>query len=47
MLGLGREIASFGPLESLALGVQMQFESVQRIGDDIRVIARPIGRGSF
>lgn len=47
MLGLGREIASFGPLEALAAGIHMQFHSVDRIGSDLRVIARPVGRSNF
>jgi len=41
LLGLGRELAAFGPLESLQDSVALQFVSVTTIGDDLRLIARP------
>ena len=41
LLGTGRELAAFGPLERLADAPALQFISVQRIGEDLRLIARP------
>ncbi len=47
LLGLGREMAHFGPLTDLAGGVSLAYQSVERVGDDLRVIARPPGRADF
>ena len=47
MLGLGREMARFGPLESLQDGLAMEFVEVERVGADLRVRARPLGRAVF
>lgn len=41
LLGIGRELAAFGPLERLADGVALHFSSVVSLGDDLRIIARP------
>ncbi len=41
LLGSGRELAAFGPLQRLADGVSLQFQSVERVGDDLRIVARP------
>ena len=40
LLGLGRELATFGPLETLDESIALRFVSVTPIGDDLRVIAR-------
>jgi diaminohydroxyphosphoribosylaminopyrimidine deaminase/5-amino-6-(5-phosphoribosylamino)uracil reductase len=40
LIGLGRELAAFGPLEQLQDSLALRFVSVTRIGDDLRVIAR-------
>jgi len=47
LLGLGREMAAFGPLESLADAMEFEFTDVQRVGGDIRLMARPPGRANF
>ncbi|WP_428422546.1 bifunctional diaminohydroxyphosphoribosylaminopyrimidine deaminase/5-amino-6-(5-phosphoribosylamino)uracil reductase RibD [Methylibium sp.] len=47
MLGAGREMARFGPLTALAEGLALEFVSVDRVGTDLRVIARPPGRANF
>ena len=47
LIGLGREMAAFGPLESLADALQFEFTDVQRIGADLRLMARPPGRAAF
>jgi diaminohydroxyphosphoribosylaminopyrimidine deaminase/5-amino-6-(5-phosphoribosylamino)uracil reductase len=41
LLGIGRELAAFGPLERLSDSLALRFESVTTIGDDLRIIARP------
>ena len=41
LLGLGRELAAFGPLRSLSDSVALRFISVEPVGDDLRIIARP------
>lgn len=47
MLGSGREMARFGPLERLADGLRLEFGDIERIGADLRLIARPPGRAAF
>lgn len=47
LLGSGREMARFGPLAALAEGVALDYFSVDRIGPDLRLIARPPGRADF
>ena len=41
LLGIGRELAAFGPLEALSDSLALRFESVTTVGDDLRIIARP------
>ena len=41
LIGRGREMAAFGPLERLADALPFEFRSVQRVGADLRVLARP------
>ena len=40
LLGIGRELAAFGPIESLDDSVALHFESITPIGSDLRLIAR-------
>ncbi|WP_291014456.1 bifunctional diaminohydroxyphosphoribosylaminopyrimidine deaminase/5-amino-6-(5-phosphoribosylamino)uracil reductase RibD [Hydrogenophaga sp.] len=47
LLGPGQGLAGFGPLQSLSDGVQMKFQSVEPVGDDLRVLARVVGRDAF
>ena len=47
MLGQGRGLAAFGPLERLEDALELRFVSVDAVGDDLRVIARPPGRSRF
>ena len=42
LLGTGRELAAFGPLERLEDGLELRFHSVTQIGDDLRLLARPV-----
>ncbi|HEV8312027.1 MAG TPA: bifunctional diaminohydroxyphosphoribosylaminopyrimidine deaminase/5-amino-6-(5-phosphoribosylamino)uracil reductase RibD [Burkholderiaceae bacterium] len=47
LLGAGREMAAFGPLASLDDALQLEWVSIDRVGDDLRLIARPHGRANF
>lgn len=47
LIGLGREMAAFGPLESLADALAYRFVDVQPAGDDLRLRLRPPGREQF
>lgn len=47
LLGPGQGLAGFGPLTSLADGIQLRFVSVEPVGDDLRVLARVVGRDDF
>jgi diaminohydroxyphosphoribosylaminopyrimidine deaminase/5-amino-6-(5-phosphoribosylamino)uracil reductase len=42
LLGIGRELAAFGPLDRLEAAPQLRFQSVTPIGDDLRILARPL-----
>ena len=41
LLGQGRGLAHFGPLTTLDDAVTLQFHDVTRVGDDLRILARP------
>jgi diaminohydroxyphosphoribosylaminopyrimidine deaminase/5-amino-6-(5-phosphoribosylamino)uracil reductase len=41
LMGLGHELAAFGPLERMEERVALRFVSVERVGDDLRIVARP------
>jgi diaminohydroxyphosphoribosylaminopyrimidine deaminase/5-amino-6-(5-phosphoribosylamino)uracil reductase len=47
LLGLGREMAAFGPLSQLSDALAFEFTQVERIGEDLRILARPPGRADF
>ena len=47
LLGPGQCMAAFGPLLSLADAVALQFQSVDRVGADLRIVARVAGRDQF
>lgn len=47
MIGQGRPMAEFGPLASLADRLALEFQSVERIGPDLRILARGVGRDQF
>ncbi len=42
LIGSGRELAAFGPLQRLEDGVDLRFLSVTPIGADLRIVARPL-----
>lgn len=47
LLGPGLGMASFGPLQTLSDAIELQFQSTERVGVDLRVIARVAGRDQF
>jgi diaminohydroxyphosphoribosylaminopyrimidine deaminase/5-amino-6-(5-phosphoribosylamino)uracil reductase len=47
MLGEGLPLAQFGPLIRLEQGVALDFKSVEKIGPDLRILARVGGRDAF
>ncbi len=51
LIGSGLDMASFalgnGPLTSLADALPLEFRSVERLGPDLRILARVSGRDSF
>ena len=47
LLGPGRGMADMGPLETLSQGLALQFQDVERLGPDLRVLARVMGRDAF
>ncbi|HEX3141742.1 MAG TPA: bifunctional diaminohydroxyphosphoribosylaminopyrimidine deaminase/5-amino-6-(5-phosphoribosylamino)uracil reductase RibD [Rhizobacter sp.] len=47
LLGAGQGLASFGPLTRLDEALALRFVSIDRLGDDLRLIARPPGREHF
>ena len=47
LLGQARDMAQFGPLAALSDAVALEFTSVDRVGPDLRIIARPPGRDKF
>ncbi|WP_298830898.1 bifunctional diaminohydroxyphosphoribosylaminopyrimidine deaminase/5-amino-6-(5-phosphoribosylamino)uracil reductase RibD [uncultured Piscinibacter sp.] len=47
LLGTGRDLAAFGPLDRLEDALDLRWVSVERIGGDLRLIARPAGREDF
>jgi diaminohydroxyphosphoribosylaminopyrimidine deaminase/5-amino-6-(5-phosphoribosylamino)uracil reductase len=47
LLGRGREMAGFGPLETLGQAVPLHFLSTEMTGPDLRIVARIPGRDAF
>jgi diaminohydroxyphosphoribosylaminopyrimidine deaminase/5-amino-6-(5-phosphoribosylamino)uracil reductase len=43
LLGQGREMAAFGPLEALDQAPQLRWREITAVGEDLRLIARPRG----
>ena len=47
LIGQGRDMASFGPLAELTASVPLTFKSTDRVGQDLRILARIPGRDTF
>ena len=46
-LGQGAGMSNFGPLNALAHGLALDFQSMERIGPDLRILARVQGSADF
>ena len=47
LLGTGRCMADFSPLKELSDAMVLEFVSVDKVGEDMRLVARPVGRTHF
>ena len=47
LIGQGRSMAEFGPLETLSQSLALQFQSATMIGPDLRILAWVAGRADF
>jgi diaminohydroxyphosphoribosylaminopyrimidine deaminase/5-amino-6-(5-phosphoribosylamino)uracil reductase len=47
LLGAGRGMVNIGPLEELGDGVALEFGPAERVGADLRLLARIPGRDAF
>ena len=47
LLGPGQGLAAFGPLQALSEAVQLEFQSTERVGVDLRIVARVAGHDQF
>ena len=47
LLGQGAGMSNFGPLQQLSEGLPLQFQSVERAGKDLRILARGLDRDLF
>ena len=47
IIGQGRGMAHFGPLEDLAQSLALEFKSTDMLGPDLRIVSRVSGRDTF
>ena len=47
LLGSGRSMADFAPLTELSDARALEFISIDKVGEDMRLVARPVGRTHF
>ncbi len=47
LIGQGRGMAAFGPLQNLEQSLALQFHATAMVGDDLRILARIAGRDRF
>jgi diaminohydroxyphosphoribosylaminopyrimidine deaminase / 5-amino-6-(5-phosphoribosylamino)uracil reductase len=47
LIGLGRELATFGPLQDLQQRHLLRFFGITTVGDDLRIVARPAASAEF
>ena len=47
LIGKGADMASFGPLSELSQAIPLDFKSADRVGPDLRIVARIPGRDQF
>jgi diaminohydroxyphosphoribosylaminopyrimidine deaminase/5-amino-6-(5-phosphoribosylamino)uracil reductase len=47
LIGAGRELAALGPLAALDKAVALRYTEIERIGGDLRILARPTAAAAF
>lgn len=47
LLGKGQGMSNWGPLTSLETASELHFTDIQLVGEDVRLLARPVGRADF
>jgi diaminohydroxyphosphoribosylaminopyrimidine deaminase/5-amino-6-(5-phosphoribosylamino)uracil reductase len=47
LFGTGRGMADFAPLKQLSDAMALEFVSIDKVGEDVRLVARPVGRADF
>ena len=47
LIGQGAEMARFGPLDELSAATKLEFKSIEKIGADLRIVARVTGHDAF
>jgi diaminohydroxyphosphoribosylaminopyrimidine deaminase/5-amino-6-(5-phosphoribosylamino)uracil reductase len=47
LIGAGRELAAFGPLATLDDAIGLRYTALDRIGDDLRILARRTDAAPF
>ena len=47
LLGAGRGMADFAPLKELSEATALEFVSIDKVGEDVRLVARAVGRTHF
>lgn len=47
LLGQGQGMTNLGPFTALSDATELAYESIERVGPDLRLLARPPGRGDF
>jgi diaminohydroxyphosphoribosylaminopyrimidine deaminase/5-amino-6-(5-phosphoribosylamino)uracil reductase len=47
LIGQGRGMAQLGPLDSLMQALPLAFRQTDRVGPDLRIVARVCGRDTF
>ena len=47
LLGQGVGMTNLGPFTQLSQALDLRFHSVEPVGDDLRILARPLGRAAF
>lgn len=47
LIGQGRGMANFGPITALSQAVELEFRSTDKLGPDLRIVARVQGRDQF
>lgn len=47
LLGTGKGMSNWGPLTSLEAASELHFTDIRLVGEDVRLLARPVGRADF